>query len=100
MANMLRFLCFLFLPFVGALGQEIAVLENQHVVISRLDELNTNFRECNLSIMPNGKELYFMSTRRKPFNTSSGDGDIYKSIFLDSAWMAPQYVSQINTNSG
>ena len=97
---MLRFLCFLFLPFVGALGQEIAVLENQHVVISRLDELNTNFRECNLSIMPNGKELYFMSTRRKPFNTSSGDGDIYKSIFLDSAWMAPQYVSQINTNSG
>ena len=67
------------------------LLTNEHVDIRPLDGLNTNFRECNLSIMPNGKELYFMSTRRKPFNTSFGDGDIYKALYIDSAWIAPDF---------
>ena len=100
MANMLRVLCFLLVPITSVLGQEIPVLNNEHVDIRPLDALNTNFRECNLSIMPNGTELYFMSTRRKPFNTSFGDGDIYKSTYIDSAWMAPEYVTQINTDNG
>ena len=101
MANVFRFICFLVLPLTYVMSQDIAVLNNnEHVEIIPLDILNTNFRECNLSIMPNGKELYFMSTRKKPFINSFGDGDIYKTIYKDSAWMAPEYVNQINTENG
>ena len=100
MMNMLHLLCFVFVPITSVLGQEIPVLNNEDADIRRLDKLNTNFRECNLSIMPNGKELYFMSTRKKPFNSSFGDGDIYKAIYKDSAWLAPEYVTQINTANG
>lgn len=95
-----RILLFFTFPFSCVLGQEIAVLNNEKVSISCLNQLNTNFRECNLSIMPNGKELYFMSTRRKPFNKSFGDGDIYKSTYVDSTWTNPEYIDQINTNNG
>lgn len=100
MMNMLRLLYFLLISTTSVRGQEIPVLTNEHVDIRPLDGLNTNFRECNLSIMPNGKELYFMSTRRKPYNTSFGDGDIYKALYIDSAWIAPEYVTQINTDNG
>ena len=82
MMNMPRLLYFLLISITSVRGQEIPVLTNEHVDIRPLDGLNTNFRECNLSIMPNGKELYFMSTRRKPFNISFGDGDIYKALYL------------------
>ncbi|MDG1734878.1 MAG: OmpA family protein [Crocinitomicaceae bacterium] len=100
MKIMFGLLCFLLISNARILAQDIPVLTNKSVAIKRLDQLNTKFRECNLSIMPNGKELYFMSTRRKPFNNNSGDGDIYKSIFLDREWMTPQYIEQINTNNG
>ena len=101
MPNILRLLCFLLLLSTTYVkSQEIVVLNNEHVDIRPLENLNSNFRECNLSIAPNGKELYFMSTRKKPFNNSFGDGDIYKTIYQDSVWMAPEYVTQINTNNG
>ena len=95
-----RILLFLAFPFSCVLGQEIEVLTNENVRIRCLKQLNTEYRECNLSIMPNGNELYFMSTRKKPFNSSFGDGDIYKAIYTDSAWLAPEYVTQINTANG
>ena len=96
----LRILLFLAFPCSCVLGQEIEVLTNENARISCLKQLNTEFRECNLSIMPNGNELYFMSTRKKPFNSSFGDGDIYKAIYTDSAWLSPEYLTQINTANG
>lgn len=86
----------------SVLTQEIEVLEYSNLVeIQELKTLNTERRECNLSLMPNGSTLYFMSTRSKSGRNIEGDGDIYRSENLaDGMWGAPEFLSQINTYSG
>jgi len=86
----------------SVLTQEIEVLEYANLVeIEELNILNTDRRECNLSLMPNGSTLYFMSTRSKSVRDNEGDGDIYRSENLaDGNWGTPEFLSQINTYSG
>ena len=43
---------------------------------------------------------FILCLQEKPFNISFGDGDIYKALYIDSAWLAPEYVTQINTENG
>ena len=92
---------FLFVS-LSAFTQEIEVLEYANLVeIEELNILNTDRRECNLSLMPNGSTLYFMSTRSKSARDNEGDGDIYRSENLaDGNWGAPEFLSQINTYYG
>ena len=51
------------------------LLHKQKVNIIELENLNTASRECNISVSPDGKKLYFMSTRQT--SVSYGDGDLY-----------------------
>ncbi|MEM1328277.1 MAG: OmpA family protein [Bacteroidota bacterium] len=76
-----------------------------------IDVLNSDFRDVNLSITPNGKYLYFMSGRggtvwsvkdRVAFRGKTEyDGDIWYSEKKDTSWSAPKYLpSGINTSRG
>lgn len=69
----------------------------------RLDNVNSRFRETNLSITPNGDRLFFMSRRgeqtwsRYGFmdNTTdqiSADGDIWMSQLVNGKWQPAQVV--------
>ena len=94
-----------FVPFLFAMNslfaQEIEVLKyDSIVVIEKLNSLNTEDRECNLSLMPNGDVLYFMSTRSRLGSNGLGDGDIYRVFNNGEGWGRPEFVSQINTYSG
>lgn len=94
-----------FVPFLFAMNslfaQEIEVLKyDSIVVIEELSSLNTEDRECNLSLMPNGDVLYFMSTRSRLGSNGLGDGDIYRVFNNGEEWGRPEFVSQINTYSG
>ena len=83
------------------LSQEIEVLKyDSNVVIEELSNLNTKYRECNLSLMPNGDVLYFMSTRSRLGSNGLGDGDIYRVFRSDNEWDKPEFVSEINTYNG
>lgn len=83
------------------LTQEIEVLKsNSNVVIEELTNLNTKYRECNLTLMPNGDVLYFMSTRSRLGSNGFGDGDIYRVLRNDDQWDRPEFVSEINTYNG
>jgi outer membrane protein OmpA-like peptidoglycan-associated protein len=83
------------------LAQEIEVLKsNSNVVIEELTNLNTKYRECNLSLMPNGDVLYFMSTRSRLGSNGLGDGDIYRVLRNVDEWDRPEFVSEINTYNG
>ena len=80
-----------FLLFVllssSSFAQKVKVLEHDSKVkIQELKSLNTKFRECNLSIMPNGNELYFMSTRSRSGVNRVGDGDIYRVVKTGNDW--------------
>ena len=83
-------------------AQEIEVLKYENGVnIEIVSVLNSKYRECNLSLMPNGSSLYFMSTRSRSGINNMGDGDLYRSDYLaDGGWGAPEFLSQINTYSG
>jgi len=82
-------------------AQEVEVLEHKsRVDISELKSLNTKYRECNLSLMPNGNTLYFMSTRSRSDGKGMGDGDIYRVVKIGEEWGETEFVSQINTYSG
>ena len=75
-----------------------------------LDELNSNLRETNISITPDGKHLFFMSDRGgQSWSEKSGkykgksryDGDLWYANRKGDDWQAPICMdSTINTNSG
>lgn len=101
----MKFFLFVFSLFVFSIdliqAQEIEVLEYKtDVTIEELKGLNTRSRECNLSLMPNGRTLYFMSTRSYSKKKGGGDGDIYRAEKKEQGWSPPEFVSQVNTLSG
>jgi outer membrane protein OmpA-like peptidoglycan-associated protein len=97
-----KFFFIAYLFFINSfLAQEVEVLKyNSNVVIEELTTLNTKYRECNLSLMPNGDVLYFMSTRSRLGSNGLGDGDIYRVVKNGNEWSRPEFVSQINTFNG
>ena len=97
----MKYLSFVVLAIgVKSLAQDYTILEhNQHINIMALPMLNTPYRECNLSILPNGKSLYFMSTRAG-LGGVAGNGDLYQSDFINGQWEDPIPISSINTVSG
>ena len=97
----MKYLSFVVLAIgVKSLAQDYTILEhNQHINIMALPMLNTPYRECNLSILPNGKSLYFMSTRAG-LGGAAGNGDLYQSDFINGQWEDPIPISSINTVSG
>jgi outer membrane protein OmpA-like peptidoglycan-associated protein len=98
--NKIYFL-FYILFFNSIFAQKIEVLEhNSKVNVKELKGLNTRYRECNLSLMPNGNTLYFMSTRSRLGGKGMGDGDIYRVVKIGEEWGETEFVSQINTYSG
>lgn len=78
--------------------------------ISRMDVLNSKYRETNLSITPDGKYLYFMSMRGGKFwseqymefrGDSVFDGDIWYSQKVNGQWQKPSSMPfGINTRTG
>jgi len=90
------FLCF----SLSFFAQEYEILQHEKPIqIVALSQLNSSDRECNLSVLPNGKSLFFMSTRAMR-GGAIGNGDIYQSDFLDGTWQAPIHLKNINTSSG
>ncbi|MCB0593196.1 MAG: OmpA family protein [Lewinellaceae bacterium] len=94
------FYIFFLLPLLAA-GQ----------VFTELEQLNSNSRETNLSITPNGRYLYFMSqrggqpwSRRREEDEHGGpryDGDIWYSQKVDGEWAPPRCLGQqVNTDDG
>ena len=83
-------------------SQEIEILVHPNkIVISEIKQLNSRERECNISIMPDGKTLYFMSTRALKNSSVGENGDIYQSKFIDNTWQKPTPLGEnINTASG
>ena len=62
---------------VTVFGQDVKVLTHrQHVKIVPVSMLNSAYRECNLSVSPDGRSLFFMSTRPSKINKIGGDGDL------------------------
>ena len=88
-------------------AQTPEILTNKNVEIKRLDVLNSKYREVNLSITPDGKYLFFMTTRGgQPWSVYSGtfkgidryDGDIWYSKNVNGQWQKPHPLdTTINT---
>ena len=84
--------------------------ESDGIQLEELDIINSEYRETNLSITPNGELLYFMSDRGgQPWSVKSGkykrkthfDGDIWYCSKIKGKWQAPICLdSTINTCSG
>jgi hypothetical protein len=96
------------LPFASAVcllalgfqAQSYEILKHQHPIkIVELPQLNTQERECNISLLPNGNSLFFMSTRAMRGGLG-GNGDIFQSDFVNGTWQAPVALASINTFSG
>ena len=99
-SNNIYFLLVVLLSY-STFAQKVKVLEHgSKVKIQELKSLNTKFRECNLSLMPNGNELYFMSDRSRSGKNMIGDGDIYHVIKTGNDWGIPEFINQINTFNG
>jgi outer membrane protein OmpA-like peptidoglycan-associated protein len=83
-------------------SQEIEILVHpEKILISEIKQLNTDQRECNISIMPDGKTLFYMSTRALKNGGMMGNGDIYQSNFKNAIWQTPTALGEnINTFSG
>ena len=83
-------------------SQEIEILVHpEKILISEIKQLNTDQRECNISIVPDGKTLFYMSTRALKNGGMMGNGDIYQSNFRNAIWQTPTALGEnINTFSG
>ena len=83
-------------------SQQIEILKHpESIAIANLSQLNTNERECNISIMPDGKTLFFMSTRNQQNSNLGGNGDIYQTKLVNNVWQSPVALGdKINTTSG
>ena len=85
---------------LGLRAQSYEILEHKHPInIVELPQLNTQERECNISLLPNGNSLFFMSTRAMRGGLG-GNGDIFQSDFVNGVWQAPVALGSINTASG
>ncbi|MFY7943268.1 MAG: hypothetical protein ACOVNZ_01735, partial [Crocinitomicaceae bacterium] len=82
--------------------QEYEILKHDYpILIRELTQLNSKSRDCNLSILPNSKSIYFMSDREMKNGAFGGNGDIFRSDFENGSWSNPIDVgSSINTYSG
>ncbi len=94
-----------------AYAQKVTILDHKDKIrLTPLTVLNSNYRETNLSITPDGKYLYFMSVRGQQswsnqYMTYKGqrvyDGDIWYSQKIGGKWKNPSCLPYgINTNSG
>ncbi|MBX7243429.1 MAG: VWA domain-containing protein [Bacteroidia bacterium] len=92
-------------------AQKVTILDHKDKIrLTPLTNLNSNFRETNLSITPDGKYLYFMSVRGQQswsnqYMTYKGqrvyDGDIWYTQKINGKWKSPSCLPYgINTNSG
>ena len=101
MKNLNLLVAHICLPFTF-LGQEFEILKHEKpILIQELKQLNSPSRECNLSILPNSKSIYFMSDREMKSGTLAGNGDIFRSDFENGEWGKPiELGSSINTYSG
>lgn len=83
-------------------SQQIEILKHpESIAIANLSQLNTIERECNISIMPDGKTLFFMSTRNQQNSNLGGNGDIYQTKLVNNVWQSPVALGdKINTTSG
>ena len=89
-------LCLSFSSF----SQNYEILKHEKPInIVPLHQLNSNLRECNLSILPNGNSLFFMSTRQMK-GGGIGNGDIYQSEYMNGEWQHPIPLQSVNTTSG
>lgn len=98
---------FIFLLILGNLGslhvfaqKTASILEHKdRIQVKEVSILNSDYRETNLSITPDGKYLYFMSLRGEQpwsqsymtFNQDSVyDGDIWFSTKANGQWQKPE----------
>ncbi|MCS6794445.1 MAG: hypothetical protein NZ516_00645 [Raineya sp.] len=93
-------------------AQNVQILKQPaSISIKALPQLNSSFREVNLNITPDGKYLFFMSSRGEmPWSNTrylrfkgkwEADGDIWYSQRVGKNWLAPECLSEdINTSSG
>lgn len=92
-------------------SQKATILENpENIEIKEIEVLNSDFRETNISISPDGKYLYFMSDRggmswSSSYGTYKGkkryDGDIWYSENIDGEWQKPVCLdNNVNTYTG
>ncbi len=110
-----KYFFFLFLFFCSPFGSWGAFAQNARILshpasvqLERLNVLNSTFKETNVCVSPDGKYLYFMSTRksmriskvRKINGRIEFDGDIWVSQKLNNQWQKPQLVPNINTDDG
>ncbi len=93
----------------GAFAQTPRILSHPaDVQLERLNVLNSTFKETNVCVSPDGKYLYFMSTRggkkwsamRKMNGKMEYDGDIWYSQRVGNQWQRPQIIPNINTSDG
>jgi hypothetical protein len=102
---------FCFFAFI-ANAQNVQILKQPaNIAILKLSQLNSSFREVNLNITPDGRYLFFMSSRGEmPWTNSrytrfkgkwEADGDIWYSERAGKTWQSPKCLSEdINTSSG
>lgn len=91
-------------------AQKAETLPDWNVAVKELSQLNSPYRDVNMSITPNGKYLYFMSGRgQQPWSRSyvqfrgrpEYDGDLWFSRLDNGEWSKPQCAGQpICTSSG
>lgn len=103
---------FLCLYATGLAAQNAPALldHRDRIRITRLDVVNSSYRETNISITPDGRYLYFMSLRgEQPWSTPTltwrgkqqWDGDIWYSKQTNGVWGKPVCLPYgINTASG
>ncbi|MDX1903644.1 MAG: hypothetical protein SFU27_05745 [Thermonemataceae bacterium] len=109
----LSFLLILFFCSWVVIAQRPAKIIEQpaNITVSKQYRLNSSYREVNMSITPDGRYLFFMSSRGEvPWATpnyttykghSEYDGDIWYSERIGKDWQAPKVLDQnINTRAG
>jgi hypothetical protein len=85
-----------------SISQEYEILKHDKpILIQELKQLNSRSRECNLSILPNSKSIYYMSDRELKNGSLGGNGDIFRSDLENGIWGEPiELGPSINTYSG
>lgn len=93
-------------------SQNPEILTGDSISIIKLDQLNSTFRETNISVSPDGKYLFWMSARGGQSWSStrtkqdldgqiSYDGDIWYSVMQDGQWQTARCMpAPVNTFSG
>lgn len=93
----------------GIFAQNARILSHPaEVQLERLNILNSTFKETNVCVSPDGKYLYFMTTRggkrhstiRKQAGKWEYEGDIWYSERVGNQWQSPKIVAGINTGDG